>query len=71
METTPTGTTPAAFTIAPNTWGHKMTKLKNRFSQLNADDLRYDEGREDELVGRLRARLNMSEVEVHQLINAL
>ena len=71
MDTTTTEGKSNGFIIAPNTWGHKMTKLRNKFSQLNGDDLHYEEGKEGELIGRLQAKLNKSEVEVQQLINAL
>ena len=63
--------TPILFKIAPNTWGDKKTKLKNKFTQLNDADLHFDEGKESELTGRLQTKLNKSEVEVQELITAL
>jgi hypothetical protein len=59
------------FTIAPNMWGHKMIKLKNKFGQLNDMDLHFEYGKEKEMLGRLQAKLGLSEAEVQQLINAL
>lgn len=59
------------FKIAPNTWGHKKIKLKNKFGQLNDDDLFFEYGKEKELTDRLRAKLGKSEAEIHLLINAL
>ncbi len=59
------------FKIAPNTWGHKKIKLKNKFGHLNDDDLYFEEGKEKEMTARLQAKLGKSEAEVQKLINAL
>ena len=59
------------FKIAPNMWGHKMIKLRNKFSQLNDTDLYFEYGKEKEMIGRLQAKLGKSEAEVQMLINAL
>ena len=59
------------FKIAPNSWGDKKFKLKNRFGFLNDIDLFFEEGKEKEMTGRLQAKLGKSEAEVHLLINAL
>lgn len=63
--------TPSDFNIIPGTWGHKKFKLKNKFGQLNDDDLFFAEGKEGELIARLHARLNMTELEVQRMITAL
>ncbi len=62
---------PNDFTIAPNSWGDKKIKLKNKFNQLNDDDLYFMDGKEGDLLVRLQAKLNKSEAEVKKLINAL
>lgn len=72
METVKTPAAPATtFKIAPNSWGDKKTKLKNKYVQLNDADLHFDEGQESELTGRLQTKLNKSEAEVQKLINEL
>ncbi len=71
MEPVKTDNPTTAFTIAPNTWGHKKIKLKNKFGHLNDDDLHYEEGKEGELTARLQAKLNKSEAEVQKLITEL
>ncbi len=72
METVKTAEVPTTeFKIAPNSWGDKKTKLKNKFIQLNDADLHYDEGKESELTARLQAKLNKSEAEVQKLITEL
>ena len=37
-------------------WNVAKGKLKQRWARLTDDDLRYEEGREDELVGRIQKR---------------
>jgi hypothetical protein len=71
MDTVKTSTATIPFTIAKNTWGDKKTKLKNKFSNLNDTDLHFEDGKESELTARLQTKLNKSEVEVQELINAL
>ena len=71
MNTDQTTSAPGNFTIAPNTWGDKKFKLKNKFGHLNDDDLHFENGKEAEMIGRLCAKLKKSEMEMHALINAL
>ena len=61
--------TPVVLVIPANLWGHKKTKLKNMFGKLTEDDLQYVVGQEDQLVGRISARLHKSSAEVQLLIN--
>jgi hypothetical protein len=70
METVKTDN-PTAFKIAPNTWGDKKIKLKNKYIQLNDADLHFDAGKENELTSRLQTKLNKSEAEVQKLIAEL
>ncbi|MBK7084213.1 MAG: general stress protein CsbD [Flavobacteriales bacterium] len=71
MNTDQTSPAPATFKIAPNTWGEKKFKLKNKFGHLNDDDLHFENGKEQEMIGSLCAKLNKSAAEMHALINAL
>jgi hypothetical protein len=71
MDTVKPDTAPKAFIIAAGTWGHKKTKLKNKYIQLNDADLYFETGKERDLTGRLQTKLNKSESEVQDLINAL
>jgi len=71
MDTMKTEATSPDFKIANGTWGDKKFKLKNKFKQLNDDDLYFSEGKEGELTLRLGSKLNKTEAEIHALINAL
>jgi uncharacterized protein YjbJ (UPF0337 family) len=37
-------------------WNIIKGKLKKKYAQLTEDDLRYEEGGEDELIGRIQKR---------------
>ena len=46
-------------------------KLKAQYGELTDDDLAYEEGKEDELIGRLQRKLGKSKTEVKQMIDKL
>ena len=41
---------------AKGNWNVAKGKLKQKFGQLTDDDLRYEEGKDDELIGRIQKR---------------
>ncbi len=49
-------------------WAPQMAYLKNQFPALTEKDLEYLPGREFELIGSIRSRLNKSFDEVKELI---
>ncbi|NJK94856.1 MAG: CsbD family protein [Bacteroidales bacterium] len=46
-------------------------KLKQKFSTLTDDDLMYEEGKEDELYGRLQKKLGKTNEEVRSMLSDL
>jgi uncharacterized protein YjbJ (UPF0337 family) len=52
-------------------WNEMKGRLKQRFADLTDDDLRFVEGKEDELVGRLQQRLGKSEEEIRRAMEEL
>jgi len=50
-------------------WNIIKGKLKKQYADLTDDDLTYDEGREDELLGRLQKRTGESREEIIERIN--
>ncbi|WP_345781014.1 CsbD family protein [Prosthecobacter sp.] len=52
-------------------WNEMKGKLKQKFAQLTDDDLMYQNGKEDELYGRLQQRLGKSREEVERILNEL
>lgn len=66
METTP-NKTPEVFTITGN-WETQAKNLKTKFSQLTDSDLKFETGKEQELLTRVETRLNKKREEVINII---
>ena len=49
-------------------WSETKGKLKKKYGQLTDDDLLYEEGHEDILIGRLQKKLGESEDRIRDLI---
>jgi uncharacterized protein YjbJ (UPF0337 family) len=52
-------------------WNETKGKLKQQFAMLTDDDLLLVEGKQDEMLGRLQAKLGKTKEELHELISAL
>jgi uncharacterized protein YjbJ (UPF0337 family) len=52
-------------------WNDVRNNLKQTNSNLTDDDLRYEEGKEDELIGRLQQRLGKNRQETVSLLESL
>ena len=49
-------------------WNEVKGKLKQKYAQLTDDDLLFSEGKDDELLGRLQAKLGQTKEEVRKAI---
>lgn len=56
------------FTVTGN-WNNQATKLKEKYSQLTDTDLKFEKGKETELLGRVETRLNKKREEVINILN--
>lgn len=52
-------------------WNVLKGKLKQRYGDLTDDDLKYVEGKEDELLGRIQKRVGKSKEEIKQAIDQM
>lgn len=50
------------------TWNETKGKLKQRYAQLTDNDLLFEEGKEDELLGRLQKRTGETKERIRQFI---
>ncbi|MGG5578723.1 hypothetical protein ACPDHL_15480 [Myroides sp. C15-4] len=50
-------------------WDESSKKLKEQFSQLTDVDLKYEVGKENDLLNRLEKKMNKKRPEVIDLIN--
>ena len=70
MENTTPNAVPNTTTIKGN-WAELKGKLKQQYATLTDDDLLFVEGKKDELIGRLQAKLGKSKDEIHKLIGEI
>jgi uncharacterized protein YjbJ (UPF0337 family) len=52
-------------------WNETKGKLKQKYGELTDDDLAFEEGKEDELVGRLQKKTGKSKDEVRRMISEI
>ncbi|KGE87202.1 CsbD family protein [Phaeodactylibacter xiamenensis] len=52
-------------------WNELKGKLKAQYGELTDDDLAYQQGKEDELIGRIQKRIGESKDEVKRIIDNL
>jgi len=52
-------------------WNELKGKLKKKFAVLSDNDLLYEEGKEDELFGKLQKRLGKTKSELEELFDEL
>lgn len=52
-------------------WNETKGKLKQKFAILTDNDLLLEEGKEDELLGRLQTKLGKTKEEIQDLISKL
>ena len=52
-------------------WEEFKGKLKQKFATLTDDDLKLEEGKQEELIGRLQVKLGKTKEELHKLIEEL
>ena len=50
------------------TWNETKGKLKEKYAMLTDNDLAYEEGQEDQLVGQLQEKLGKSKKEVKDIL---
>ena len=52
-------------------WNQLKGKAKQEYGDLTDDDVAYEEGQEDELIGRLQTKLGKTKQEVKDWIDSL
>ena len=52
-------------------WNKLKGKIKQKYAELSEDDLLYEEGREDELLGRLQQKTAQKREALIKWINSL
>jgi len=75
-ETTDPGSARESFIVMTKlqfkgSWNEVKGKLKQKYAQLNDDDLAFTEGKEDELLGRLQQKLGKTKEDLRAEIERL
>lgn len=52
-------------------WNELKSKIKQQYAEWTDDDLAYEEGKDDELLGKLQQKLGKSREEVIDWLNKL
>ncbi len=52
-------------------WNQTKGKIKQEYADLTDDDLKYEEGKDDELVGRLQKKTGKAKEDVIKWIESL
>lgn len=52
-------------------WNQLKGKFKQKYGELTEDDLAYQEGKEDELIGRIQERTGQAKSEIKKFIDEL
>jgi uncharacterized protein YjbJ (UPF0337 family) len=55
-------------TEAKGNWNEQKGKLKQKFAKLTDDDLLYEEGKKDEMLGKLQIKLGKTKEELHKIM---
>jgi uncharacterized protein YjbJ (UPF0337 family) len=58
-------------TVFKGNWNEQKGKLKQKFATLTDNDLMLEEGKHDEMLGRLQIKLGKTKEEIHKIIEAL
>lgn len=52
-------------------WNEIKGKIKQQYADLNDDDLRYEEGKDDELIGRIQKKIGKTKDQIIDWIQSL
>ena len=52
-------------------WNEQKGKLKQKFAVLTDNDLMYEEGQKEEMLGKIQTKLGKTKEEWHKIIAAL
>ncbi len=52
-------------------WNEQKGKLKQKFAKLTDDDLMFEEGKKDEMLGKLQIKLGKTKEELHKIMSGV
>jgi uncharacterized protein YjbJ (UPF0337 family) len=58
-------------TEAKGNWNIQKAKLKKKYADLTDNDLMYEEGQRDEMLGKLQVKLGKTKEELNKFLDSL
>ena len=58
-------------TVVTGNWNEQKGKLKQKFAVLTDNDLLFEEGKKEEMLGKLQVKLGKTKAELSAIIAAL
>ncbi|MFO7673453.1 MAG: CsbD family protein [Lutibacter sp.] len=58
-------------TEAKGNWNIQKAKLKQKYADLTDDDLMYEEGQREEMLGKLQVKLGKTKEELNKFLDSL
>ena len=52
-------------------WDEQKGKLKQKYATLTDNDLMFEEGKKEEMMGKLQIKLGKTKEELHKIISSL
>ena len=52
-------------------WNEQKGKLKQKFAVLTDNDLMFDEGKKEEMIGKLQVKLGKTKEELHKIMASI
>ena len=52
-------------------WNEQKGKLKQKFATLTDNDLMFEEGKKDEMYGKLQIKIGKTKEELHKIMSSL
>ncbi len=49
-------------------WNEQKGRLKQKFAKLTDDDLMFEEGKKDEMIGKIQIKLGKTREELHRIM---
>ena len=57
--------------VIKGTWEEQKGKLKQKFAELTDNDLMFEEGKKEEMMGKLQVKLGKTKEELHEIFGKL
>ncbi|MHB1196116.1 MAG: CsbD family protein [Lutibacter sp.] len=58
-------------TEAKGNWNIQKAKLKQKYADLTDDDLMYEEGQREEMLGKIQVKLGKTKEELNKFLDSL